>query len=248
MNNVMPIRSGCVPPQTGWVWTGQQWIWCGPHPEHPIWPPQQPCPPQPCPPSGMVPPSCFDQIAKASACWDQSTALYDFLTKVITDIFTNDPSIIPPPPPSAGTGPIIGVTDGSVAAPGEVGEVLRSTVNGSVTSGGGFSATFQALSLTPGDWDVDGDLFLSDVSSQAQYWSVIQYSLTVGGASEAAAQINAIWAGGVGGFAGGDFLTNPFAISVSQPTLVVGQISLGAAASETVPGTYIATTAARRRR
>lgn len=48
-----------------------------------------------------------------------------------------------------------GVTDGTDAATGEVGELISNQTSGtSVTSGTAFNAT--SISLTPGDWDVTG--------------------------------------------------------------------------------------------
>jgi hypothetical protein len=139
------------------MWNGSEWIWWQPHPEHPIWPPPQPpvCPP---PPSGCAPPGCFDWIAKAQACWDQSQDLEAFLTQVITDIFTQNPGIIPPPPPSAGTGPIIGVSDGSDAAPGEVGEFVSFPISASYAAAPQ-TQFIQMGVLQPGDWDIRGNLY-----------------------------------------------------------------------------------------
>jgi hypothetical protein len=80
------------------------------------------------------------------------------LTKVITDIFTQNPGIIPPPPPSAGTGPIIGVSDGSDAAPGEVGEFVKFALAGNYNA----AAQTQQISagvLQPGDWDIRGTVY-----------------------------------------------------------------------------------------
>jgi hypothetical protein len=60
------------------------------------------------------------------------------------------------------TGPValMGVTDGSDAAPGQIGEVISSVVTTGVplTSGTGINLT--SISLTPGDWDVSGDVWI----------------------------------------------------------------------------------------
>lgn len=154
MSNIvrMPCPPPCPPPSNpypGWVWNGCEWVCCDPpHPAHPIWPPQ-PCPP-PMPDCG--PPSCFSAVAKANACWDQSQMLEDLIKKVLIDVIEDNPGIIPVPPPAPGTGPIIGVTDGSDAAPGEVGEFIASstTVNFPSTPN---NAVVSAAVLQPGDWD-----------------------------------------------------------------------------------------------
>ena len=52
------------------------------------------------------------------------------------------------------TGGIRGVTDGSDAAAGSVGEYVFNTASGPATSA--TTGTFVTLSLTAGDWDVDG--------------------------------------------------------------------------------------------
>jgi hypothetical protein len=120
---------------------------------NPIWP-APPAPPMP-PPSGCAPPSCFDWISKANSCWDQSQQLTDFLTNVIEDIFQQNPGIIPPPPPSAGTGPIIGVTDGSDAAPGEVGEFVTAFTSFNFAAYPTDTAgSVSVLVVQPGDWDL----------------------------------------------------------------------------------------------
>jgi hypothetical protein len=210
---------GCTP---GWRWNGSEWCWWQPHPEHPIWPPQPPvCPP---PPSGCAPPGCFDWIAKAQACWDQSQDLEAFLTQVITDIFTQNPGIIPPPPPSAGTGPIIGVTDGSDAAPGEVGEWMTSQVTGTISQNAGL-ATYQTLTLTPGDWDCWAQLDTGLETGSTNFFQQLYFRLAYGSTPVAFA-----WAdvGGVfpagSGFAGGIWNTYAGRVSISAPTLIVATV------------------------
>lgn len=147
----------------GWMWNGTNWVWTGEHPHPPpppcppppcpphVWPPHHPRPPMP-PPGGCVPPDCTDWLAMMQKCWNDSQALTDFLEQVITDIFTNNPGIIPSPPPSAGSGPIIGVTDGSNAAPGEVGEFVQTSTIVSFTAAAQ-TQSINAAILQPGDWD-----------------------------------------------------------------------------------------------
>lgn len=144
-NNITPIRQPPVTTQQDWWFPPQQGC---PPPQ--VWPPQQPCPPQPCP----TPPSCFSQVAQANACWDQSQALYNLVSKVVMDIFQTNPGIIPPPPPSQGSGPLLGVTDGSSAAPGIIGEFIEGSGtfaypgSPNITSG-----SISTLVAQPGDWD-----------------------------------------------------------------------------------------------
>lgn len=138
-----------------------------PHPTHPTWPPSpwpspEDCDCRPCPPCPPTPPSCFSAIAKADACWDQSKAMYEFLSKVITDIFKCNPELIPSPPPSAGSGPITGVTDGSNAAAGEVGEYIGAITQISFAAyPQRTQTTVSPLVVQPGDWDLWASLYCS---------------------------------------------------------------------------------------
>ena len=51
-------------------------------------------------------------------------------------------------------GGIIGVTDGSSAAPGMVGEVISATASGVAITPSGTSITLGSLSVPAGDWDI----------------------------------------------------------------------------------------------
>lgn len=167
MSNITPIRQpmpawggppGVWPPHggppDGWWWDGTNWQ-CG-----------TPCPPPPCPPPQCAPapqpPSCFSAVAKAQSCYDQSQALYNLVSQVVSDIFMKNPGIIPSPPPGVGSGPILGVTDGSNAAPGEVGEFIQLT--GQLAYAAYPTNTTGVISLgviPPGDWDFDVSVYYS---------------------------------------------------------------------------------------
>ena len=69
------------------------------------------------------------------------------------------------------SGPIIGVTDGSTAAPGMVGEFIQgSTVITAVPNTGIQVLAAQPLTLTPGDWDVEALLYeISVVPQEASF-------------------------------------------------------------------------------
>ena len=64
--------------------------------------------------------------------------------------------------PTGGGGgpPFMGVTDGSDAGPGEIGEVISFNTTISVTVSGG-SVVIGSITLTAGDWDVCGEVFFS---------------------------------------------------------------------------------------
>lgn len=248
--NVTPIRQPpvSVDPQHGWVWDGSNWQWW-PHAEHPIWPPQPPfpCPPQPgCGPQPM-PPSCFSQVAKADACWDQSQSLYNLVSKVVMDIFTKNPGIIPPPPATAGSGPIIGVTDGSTAAPGEVGELLTQTTNGTMSTGTP-GITGAAITLTPGDWNVQSEITISDLTA-GFYFNGMLYSLMNGTTVLAQFSLENNFTSNVGGWVSGIFPTNLAAVSTSVPLLLTGSATIyGIFGTGTGSAAYSIVTKARRMR
>ena len=58
--------------------------------------------------------------------------------------------------------PLQGVTNGSDAPPGQIGEVISSVVQpGAVTLTSTVAANIASISLSPGDWDVHGEIWLS---------------------------------------------------------------------------------------
>ena len=60
---------------------------------------------------------------------------------------------------------VIGVTDGSNAAPGQIGEVISSVVvSPGVSLGNGVAANITSIALTAGDWDVQGEIWMSTIA------------------------------------------------------------------------------------
>lgn len=100
-----------------------------------------PCPPMPCPP-----PDCFG-MSQLERCYDEVKRAQAFLTQMLKDIIACDPSIL------TGLG-IAGVTNGSEAQPGMVGEWIQfaQTVAYPVTANTSQSVSLGALPA--GDWDV----------------------------------------------------------------------------------------------
>lgn len=273
--NVTPIRqqvipAGAPPPNVqpadmgGWSWDGSNWVWImnpiWPAPQPPPWPPQ-PCPPgctcpQCCPPVHCgprpMPPSCFSAVAKAQACYSQSQALTALITQIINDIFTNNPGIIPTPPPTAQPGPLLGVTDGSVAAPGVVGEILRSVVTGTANTGGGSGiaaqTSFAAITLTPGDWNIQSNVSLVELAANT-FFTQWDYSVKDGTTSVADVSFLGTWGTATnGGLIGGNFPTPAFAISTAAPKLLTGNINLFGTFAAGTACSFTATTTARRLR
>lgn len=189
MSNITPIR-GPMPqwggggwqggqPNDGWEWNGSQWVWCGP---------------PPCPPPQCGPPSPVSAVAQAQACYNQSQSLYNLVSQVVSDIFAKNPGIIPSPPPSAGSGPILGVTDGSDAQPGQVGEFVSASSSIPYTAyPTATQVVVSSIVLQPGDWDVWGLVtFTTNIGIAALYLSP-----QPAGLSNAMVAINAVSAPGV---------------------------------------------------
>lgn len=137
----MPASMPPQPSQQGWVWDGSNWVW-----DPDCFPPQPPfqCnfPPQ-CPPPWW---------------WSQC------------------PPCPPPAPPVATptpplTGPIVGVTDGSSAAPGQVGEYVRAQVQFAYTASPSTTNSVQSpLVVQPGDWDLGAYMILSGAFDAASFY------------------------------------------------------------------------------
>lgn len=142
-----------------------------PRPIAGVWPPCPPVPLADCM-SGLE--QCYADVKRAQA----------FIKQMLIDIINCDPSII-----GRGT-PIIGVTDGSDAQPGMVGEwVLLSQ---QMNFGTGSSITNITMgSLSPGDWDVGGYTLFSAAAGETDitlnpvppgFTSAINMWTSVGGA------------------------------------------------------------------
>lgn len=79
---------------------------------------------------------------------------------------------------NAGAG--VGVTDGSEAAAGQVGEYL--TASGSVALATGSAAVVASLTLSPGDWDVSGNVTFNLAAVDSNQY---QYAATIDGVGTA---------------------------------------------------------------
>ena len=85
------------------------------------------------------------------------------------------PRDLPAPSSSSSTiGPIIGVVDGSDAAPGEVGEFLTMTgtfnYGAGTASGAGFTGQIALLNVPPGDWDFTVSASYSNLISSSLFF------------------------------------------------------------------------------
>lgn len=86
--------------------------------------------------------------------------------------------------PSPMSGPTQGVTDGSDAAPGMVGEIITASLAAAsaVTLSNGTAKTVISIALTPGDWDVDAKVnhLLAGVTSTKFQGSISAADNTLG--------------------------------------------------------------------
>jgi hypothetical protein len=118
-------------------------------------------PPNPNYPAGHSPwpqpPSCFSQLSALNACYDSVQMMEQILAKVMTDLVTNNKAvqnaIVAAIAASGSNVPLIGVTNGSDAQPGQVGEFHAFTITVNFGTGT-VQQTINMGTLQPGDWDV----------------------------------------------------------------------------------------------
>jgi hypothetical protein len=230
MNAPFPPLPGVGQMCNGWCWNGTAWV-----PAQTIYPPcpppTMPCPPPPCPPpaGGYPPPSCDSWVSAMQTCWNSSEAFEDFITQVITDIFQDNPGIIPPATPA---GPIVGVTDGSDAAPGEVGEFITMQINGTVASAGGIQ-TFPAMTLQPGDWNCQAALdIILEPPYTMQAFQQLWFRLALNGIPICVGDMGGVWTGPDQGFVGGVWPTTIGRVSSATPSALVAQVEFWGQSTE----------------
>jgi hypothetical protein len=109
--------------------------------------------PRPAPQS----PSCFSELAQLGQCYNQVQWLTNLLTEIVTDIITTDTAvqqaIVDAIVATGSNVPLIGVTNGSDAAPGQVGEFVQTYQTLNLPDGQN-TQNFSGMVLQPGDWDV----------------------------------------------------------------------------------------------
>lgn len=105
-----------------------------------------------CPPTGLI-----DCMAGLEQCYSDVKRAQWFIKQIMIDIINCDPSII-----GRGT-PIVGVTDGSDAQPGMVGEFIYATADVPYAAypTQTVNPAVAPLVIPPGDWDVWGRLVMT---------------------------------------------------------------------------------------
>jgi hypothetical protein len=147
--------------------------------------------------------------------------------------------------------PIKGVVDGSLAAPGYVGEVLRNTYTANITAvaGQNTTAVFVALNLTPGDWDVQGRIVFEDITAANQF-NFMELELDSSSGTIGNSGLVGLYApfgpvsGGGGSLSQFYISTNVFQASNKTPILVSGTVTVQSTTTPTA--TFSVLTAARR--
>lgn len=186
-SNVVRMAPSAMPPQPSqqdWVWDGANWTWCGPpaFPSPPSCPPPL-APPFPCPPPGFPTPCppWFPPPA-AQAPWYPGAnggVTFSAATPVnpirgnfwwngtILQMF--DGAAWVSIGPSVATG-ITGVTDGSNAAPGQVGEFITSSNTFSYAAyPANTTQNVSSLVVQPGDWDLNANMTTSTIIGGADF-------------------------------------------------------------------------------
>jgi hypothetical protein len=112
-------------------------------------------PAQPWPP-GAVPPGCFSELARLNQCYNEVQMMEMILAKVVCDLATNNAQFqqcLAEGIAKSGSGvPILGVTDGSNAQPGQVGEWVQTTAVAPVVANVSTTTNCNLGVLQPGDW------------------------------------------------------------------------------------------------
>jgi len=108
----------------------------GSRPPTSVWPP--------CPPPG---PGWPGGLFRLNQCWDDVQQAKAFLARMMREIIAEDPSII------AVGQPIVGVTNGTDAPPGMVGQFIQTATLIGFPAAQGFQAFVSAGTLPAGDWD-----------------------------------------------------------------------------------------------
>jgi hypothetical protein len=202
------------------------------------------------------PPTCFSELARLNQCYDDIQQMKIILTKVMTDLIKNDPditqSILDAIQQSGTSTPILGVTDGSAAQPGQVGELvfydLSGSWSGAVPNIQASNTMISVGPLPPGDWDVSFYMNVPDlIEGAACFFNPMP---------QGSKGSNTVWmlgypamVGATGDLQGVILNSNPMAVISDQvQPLVLGLIVWASVAPAPTSGTYRIFVTCRRRR
>jgi hypothetical protein len=123
---------------------------------------------------GAVPPSCFSELAKLNQCYNEVQMMEYILSKIMIDLIQNNSAvidaIIAEIQKSGSSVPIIGITNGQPAQPGQVGEYIQQYATGATS--GAINQTFNipGLIVQPGDWDMMASAFVDGWPTGIEIW------------------------------------------------------------------------------
>ena len=198
-----------------------------------------------CPPS---PPDCFSGMARLMQCYQDVKLAAQFLSKIMTDLMQHDPTvqqaIVDAVQASGSSLPIIGVTNGEPAQPGQVGEYVQQQVAMNATGAANQVFNPPGIILQPGDWDMQANL-LGDGWPTGARMSIQPVSAGISNDMFAITGVAPTQTGTGEGFL---TLTSPRARGLfSVPTLIPFSITYNILGAGT-PGDVIFTLSARRMR
>jgi len=178
-------------------------------------------------------PSCFSELAGLNACYDSVQMMEQILAKVVCDLATNNAAfaqcLVEAIAKSGSSVPLIGVTNGSDAQPGQVGEFFAPPAVAFPVPAGNNTVNITTGVLQPGDWDLWSDAAPGG-AVQVLYFSLNPqppgFSSNGGGYSESS------------GGAANATLGLPTRALISVPTLLAWTITTQAATAVTGSNFY----------
>lgn len=175
-----------------------------------------------CPPNSLM--QCYCDIQNATA----------FISAIMIDLINNNPAVaqamIDAIVKSGAALPLIGVTNGSAAQPGQVGEFVEFVQNVSVPSGTTSNQTVTMGVLQPGDWDCWGSAYFPMATTGLNLTQMTTVGFQNG--------VDAAFFGGTGEV--GTVATTTVQGLISVPTLIVMQVTIETTAAGTLSLGYFA--------
>jgi len=197
--------------------------------------------PQPPWPSSAVPPGCFSELARLNQCYNEVQMMEMILSKVVCDLATNNAAfqqcLVNAIAKSGSNVPLIGVTNGADAQPGQVGEYVQFVSTLPIPIGATNQAPLQSGVLQPGDWDVYAWMQTNGSGTDVAFYL---NPIPAGFANQAS---GSDW-GSTTGSGGGIIIGSMCRALISVPTLMVFAVDFTSAITQTAT----LTVEARRRR
>jgi len=187
-------------------------------------------------------PSCFSELASLNACYDSIQMMEQILAKVMTDLVTNNvavqQAIVEAIAKSGSNVPLIGVTNGSAAQPGQVGEFVQWSGTGTIPVTQGASQSLSTLVLQPGDWDMESSaIIMGDFTTFGYYLNPIPPGASGNGETVTSMGISVPSPPAIP--SGWESVTAPrIEINITAPTLLVFTINTNFSGATTAAGSF----------